>query len=256
MLHTSRKPIPQRFLVLQKAETDLRNRTIIRLHSSAGYPTTRSPIFQPSFSAATQCQTAVENIVDIAEFARRGNLLDRAGPFFAFSLWVAARVLLVHGSTIDHRVSGSINLLVNGFNIIGKHWRVAARYAALLQRVLDEYNESVRGPGEETPSTVKILADMRRTAFDLDALISRQPRHQAALPRAVTPARTPAPADLEYLDVFDFFNYPRLPISLEQGVSGVRSEGITAQGTLGEFNVGGYGFDTSSDWLSQRLETF
>jgi hypothetical protein len=185
-------------------------------------------------------------------------LLDRVGPFFAFSLWVAARVLLVHGSTIDHRVSGSINLLVNGLNIIGKHWRVAARYGALLQRVLDEYNESARGPDEETPSSVKILADMRRTAFDLDALISRQPRHQTSLlPRAVTPARTPAPADLEYLDVFDFFNYPRLPASFDQAASGAASEGNGAQETLEEFNVGEFRFDTSSDWLSsQRLETY
>src|ERR1700753_4249153 len=103
-------------------------------------------------------------------------MLNQFGPFFAFSLWVAARVLLVHGSTIDHRVNQSINSLVDGLRIIGKVWGVAARYANLLQRVLDEYNESARAPGEDTPSSVKILADMRRTAFDLDALISRQPR--------------------------------------------------------------------------------
>jgi hypothetical protein len=35
-----------------------------------------------------------------------------------------------------------------------------------------------------------------------------------------TPARTPAPNELEYLDVFDFFNYPRLPIGQETLIKG------------------------------------
>ena len=29
--------------------------------------------------------------------------------------------------------------------------------------------------------------------------------------------RTPAPNELEYLDVFDFFNYPRVPIAIGDG---------------------------------------
>jgi len=35
-----------------------------------------------------------------------------------------------------------------------------------------------------------------------------------------TPARTPAPNELEYLDVFDFFNYPRLSIAQENLTNG------------------------------------
>jgi hypothetical protein len=251
---------------------------VIRLHSSAGYPTTRSPIFQPSFSAATQCQTAVENIVEIAEFSRRNNMLDRAGPFFAFSLWVAARVLLVHGSTIDHRVNPSINLLIDGLRLIGRHWRVATRYAALLQRVLDEYHDSVRAPGQETPG-ITILADMRRTAFDLDALISRQPRvqttHNASASASasvsaadnnvlrrstITPVRTPAPAHLEYLDVFDFFNYPRLPASFEGGgtgtVAGTVDQSAEQETGLNGFNISSFAIDANADWLSQQLDSF
>lgn len=102
---------------------------------------------------------------------------------------------------------------------MGKYWKVAERYTTILQRVLDEYAEyesSAGTAGERvTPSSVKILADMRRCAFDLDFLISRQPRNQltaANTPRrAVTPARNLGPNDLEYLDVFGFFNVPRLP---------------------------------------------
>ena len=101
---------------------------------------------------------------------------------------------------------------------------------------MDEYSESESAPVpasgvRETPSTVRILADMRRCAYDLDFLISRQPRQtyfgvnnksltntrggsnqQQQHPSMATPnMKTPAPNELEYLDVFDFFNMPRLP---------------------------------------------
>ncbi|KAK8092016.1 transcriptional regulatory protein [Apiospora hydei] len=200
---------------------------VIRLHSSAAYPTTRSPIFTPSLIASQHCHGAVENIAALGEFVVQNGLLNKLGPPFAFTLWVAARLLLVHGSTVEHKLSPQIAFLVDTLRDMGRYWPVAARYCELLQRVLDEHADSERALGTTgeriTPSSVKILADMRRTAFDLDILISRQPRHPAGgggggapsrLP-SVTPARTPAPNELEYLDVFDFFNVPRLPFSSE-----------------------------------------
>lgn len=120
---------------------------------------------------------------------------------------------------------------------MGTHWKVAERYSSILQRVLDEYGEyqssggaAADGEHRTTPSTVKILADMRRCAFDLDFLISRQPRSSpvgssisqqlppaeaaaAATAAAATPAmpsRNLAPNELEYLDIFGFFNVPRV----------------------------------------------
>lgn len=190
-------------------------------------------------------------------------MLNQLGPPYAWSLWVAARVLLVHGSTIDHRVSPTINPLVDTLREIGTYWKVADRYANLLQRVLDEYHESERAPGMETPSSVKILADMRRTAFDLDALISRQPprqnlfipgQHQngntGILPQ--TPVRTPATTDLEYLDVFDFFNMPRLPPGVGTGIQDSQGDqGPDGSDTnrLSEFNIQNFLFDINADWF-------
>ncbi|KAF2637391.1 C6 transcription factor-like protein [Massarina eburnea CBS 473.64] len=230
--------------------------TVIRLHSSAAYPTHRSPIFTPSFSASQRCLNAVESIVALCSVIRDNGLLTKLGPPFAFSLWVAARVLLVHGSTIDHRVDQSINLLVSLLQEMGQYWEVSTHYANLLSRVLSEYQESQRTPagvnGERvTPSTVKILADMRRCAFDLDFLISRQPK-ASTRPASVTPARTPGPNELEYLDVFDFFNMPRLPVSME---SNTASYAAAPDGTLlpesaqNEFNITNYMVDASSDWF-------
>ncbi|EUC29932.1 hypothetical protein COCCADRAFT_105218 [Bipolaris zeicola 26-R-13] len=237
--------------------------TVIRLHSSAAYPTHRSPIFTPSFSASQRCLSAVENITALCATVRDNALLSKLGPPFAFSLWVAARVLLVHGSTIDHRVDQSINLLVSTLRDMGQYWEVGTRYASLLSRVLSEYQESQQAPaganGERvTPSTVKILADMRRCAFDLDFLISRQPKlnsNQNTKMAAVTPARTPAPNELEYLDVFDFFNMPRLPVSMDGVMSYPAPDGNVQMpdGTFGnESNITNYMVDASSDWFMKQ----
>ncbi|KAK5171169.1 uncharacterized protein LTR77_004313 [Saxophila tyrrhenica] len=242
---------------------------LIRLHSSAAYPTTRSPIFTPSFSASQRCHGAAEQICELCKYVRHREILTQLGPTFAFSLWVAARLLLVHGSTIDHKVNPAITLLVQTLHEMGRYWKVAERYATLLQRVLDEYHESVKspvGPGgvRETPSTVRILSDMRRTAFDLDFLISRQPKQNfpskvsSATP-ARTPTRTPAPEELEYLDVFDFFNMPRLPFpgngEAAFGAAGYGGEPAAMEypamnGNGNEFNIQNFMYDANSDWFT------
>lgn len=217
---------------------------VIRLHSSAAYPTTRSPIFTPSYSASQRCHSAAENIAALREFVVSNNLLNKLGPPFAFTLWVAARVLLVHGSTVEHKLDTSqIRLFIDTLGEMGRYWPVATRYCGLLTRVLEEHHDNARQGGSETPKIVKILADMRRTAFDLDFLISRQPRHVPRSKNGVPgssgaaggpgggahtgpgrggggggwPGRfgqaPPATNELEYLDVFDFFNVPRLPVA-------------------------------------------
>ena len=216
---------------------------VIRMNSSAAYPSSTSPIFTSSYSAMQRCLTAVYNLRQLCQFVLNNGLLDKLGPPFAFSIWVAARVLLVHGSTMDHEVDPEIGLFVSTLAEIGQYWEVARRYSEILTRVLQEYRQSQRtvdAKGERvTPSTVKILADMRRSvlavqvdpfchpliltwhsrcAYDLDFLISRQP-NMTVKSHHPTRANTPAPNELEYLDVFDLFNFPRLPAGQDVGVN-------------------------------------
>ncbi|KAJ5904002.1 hypothetical protein N7504_006385 [Penicillium tannophilum] len=259
---------------------------VIRLHSSAAYPTTRSPIFTPSYSASQRCLLAVDNILSVTRFVVENNMIDKLGPPFAFTLWVSARLLLVHGSTIAHTVSSDIIFFVDTLSHMGHHWKVAERYSNILQRVLDEYGEyqqSVAIDGERsTPSTVKILADMRRCAFDLDFLISRQPRESPSsmsgngndarpASSAIAP-RNLAPNELEYLDVFGFFNVPRVPaarapdsvaathLDMSESVPNPMSiHGLTGNGSgvdghtssnANEFNITNYLIPTpETDWL-------
>lgn len=248
------------------------NTAVIRLHSSAAYPTTRSAIFTPSYRASQRCLSAVENIATIGDFVRKHGLLAQLGPTFAFTLWVAARLLLVHGSTVERKLSTQIGFFVDSLRELGKYWPVAARYCGVLQRVLDEHRESEQTGDGVTPSSVAILADMRRTAFDLEFLISRQPRHGAAAASAMmmmmqqqpiktavaTPARTPGPNELEYLDVFDFFNVPRLPVGGDlapQGMDGMQGGGMDQQQQqvmANEFNITNFMMDANSDWLFKQ----
>jgi hypothetical protein len=256
---------------------------VIRLHSSAAYPTTRSPIFTPSYSASQRCHGAVENIAALGEFVVNNGLLPKLGPPFVWTMWVAARLLLVHGSTVEHKLSPQIAFFVDTLREMGRYWPLAATYSDLLQRVLDEHRDSERQGDGVTPSSVKILADMRRTAFDLNFLISRQPRHGApshSRVPSVTPARTPAPNELEYLDVFDFFNVPRLPFGNEHivgmqptlpssnggrpevenppptangvgavnGLNGVNGTPASGNG----FNITNFMVDANSDWLFKQ----
>ena len=147
---------------------------------------------------------------------------------------------------------------------MGKYWKVAERYSSILQRVLDEYGEyeqAVGTVGEHrvTPSSVKILADMRRCAFDLDFLISRQPRNQLTVsntPRAAatpTPAKNLGPNDLEYLDIFGFFNVPRLPTLPGQvQVDGLSSDVANptptgGNGTVSNLSIADLTGDTGAD---------
>jgi hypothetical protein len=78
----------------------------------------------------------VENIAALGEYVVQNQMLPKLGPPFAFTLWVAARLLLVHGSTIEHKLSPQIQFLVDTLREMGRYWLVSERYTAILQRVL------------------------------------------------------------------------------------------------------------------------
>lgn len=157
--NTPAKPVNCGWIMLHAAYV----LTTIRLNSSAAYPSQSSPIFSSSYSAMQRCLSAVENMRQICQFVKMSGLLDKLGPPFAFSAWVSARVALVHGSTMDHETDPEIDLFVTLLAEMGQYWDVAKRYSEILSRVLGEYKTSQHsGPDRVTPSTVKILADMRR----------------------------------------------------------------------------------------------
>ncbi|OJD28585.1 hypothetical protein ACJ73_00026 [Blastomyces percursus] len=188
--------------------------SVLRLHSCAAYPTVRSHIFYPSFNAMQRCIAAVESLREIVQDVVNTGMLDLLGPHFAFSLWVSARVLLVDASVTNTNINANIWFFMSTLEKMGQFWGVARKYAQILDRILQEDQEAKRAVAM-TPSTSassdspqslgpKPLSDMRRNAYDLSILLAQ--RSASALqPPSV---KIPAPNELEYYEVFDFFNYP------------------------------------------------
>ncbi|CAK7228893.1 hypothetical protein SCUCBS95973_007035 [Sporothrix curviconia] len=177
---------------------------VVRLHAPVAYPTARSTLFLPSQYAVQRCLSAVHSLADIARDLREANGLDLLGPPFAFSLWVAARVLLVHASTVDATnsssvhgvlVDGRIDFFIETLRHVGRHWAVANDYAATLARVVQRGRQ-----GEIT------FANMRRSAYDLLALTATT-RQSGAEPMST---QVTSLCELDNIDVFAFFVYPRI----------------------------------------------
>lgn len=109
---------------------------VVRLHSSAAYPTVRSHLFVPSHYAMQRCLSAVQSLGDIAQDVYEASGLDHLGPPFIFSLWVAARLLLVHAATIGCPVDPRIEFFIEILGHVGQYWEVADNYAKVLARVV------------------------------------------------------------------------------------------------------------------------
>ncbi|KAI5465045.1 fungal-specific transcription factor domain-containing protein [Mariannaea sp. PMI_226] len=168
--------------------------TVVRLHSSAAYPAVRSHIFVPSHYAMQKCLSAVKSLGDIAQDVLEANGLDLLGPPFAFSLWVAARLLLVHAATtgsLDPRIGFFIDTLRH----VGQNWEVANNYAKILDRLVQRERQSGMS-----------FSSMRRSAYDLVTLTGTTRRSGVEL----TSTQVTSLSELDNIDVFDFFNYPKV----------------------------------------------
>jgi hypothetical protein len=110
--------------------------SVVRLHSVAAYPTSKSQYFVPSEYAMQRCLTAVHSLADISRDVIDANGLDLLGPPFALSLWVAARLLIVHAATVGGQIDSKIDFFVDTLRDIGQQWDVADDYAKILGRVV------------------------------------------------------------------------------------------------------------------------
>lgn len=203
--------------------------SVVRLHSSAAYPTVRSHLFVPSYYAMQRCLSAVQSLADIARDVFEASGLDNLGPPFVFGLWVAARLLLVHAASIGCPVDPKIEFFIEILSHIGQYWEVANNYAKILSRAVQ------RGRQGDMNFTA-----MRRSAHDLATLTSST-RQSGAEP---TSTQVTSLSELDNIDIFDFFNYPKLSEPRTgngqawqtQGVNGLTGESMRMP-------------DPESDWL-------
>lgn len=118
---------------------------VVRLHSSAAYPTVRSHLFVPSQNAMQRCLSAVQSLGDITQDVYEANGLDLVGPPFAFSLWIAARLLIVHAAAVGCPVDAKIDFFIDILGYVGQYWEVANNYARILARVVQRGRQGEMG---------------------------------------------------------------------------------------------------------------
>ncbi|KAK2593891.1 hypothetical protein QQS21_008411 [Conoideocrella luteorostrata] len=209
---------------------------VVRLHSSAAYPTVRSHIFVPSHYAMQRCLSAVQSLRDITQDVFEANGLDLVGPPFAFSLWIAARLLIVHAAMVGCPVDPKIDVFIDILGHVGQYWDVANNYARILARVVQRARQ-----GETS------FGAMRKNAHELVQLTSTARR--SGLDETVSQPVTLK--ELDNIDVFDFFNYPKVSIPK----SGSRNDNAAIIHPQGLVNMGsdqsrdGAVPDPDSDWL-------
>lgn len=181
---------------------------VVRLHSSAAYPTVRSQLFVPSHYAMQRCLSAVQSLGDIAQDVYEASGLDILGPPFVFSLWVAARLLLVHAATIGCAVDPRIEFFIEILGHVGKYWDVANNYAKILARVVQRSRQGDMN-----------FTAMRRSAHGLVTLTAST--RQSGIEQTST--QITSLSELDNIDVFDFFNYPKVSEPVARALNGQSS---------------------------------
>ncbi|EFX02660.1 c6 zinc finger domain containing protein [Grosmannia clavigera kw1407] len=190
-------------------------------------------------NAAQRCLGAVRSLRDIAADVLDTNGLNLLGPPFAFALWVSARVLIVHAAVYDPSVvDGVMDFLIDTLRQMGTYWEVAATYARILSDIVAEGR---RGD----PS----FAEMRRCACDVVDLANRQ-RHSSLEPTTTRPTTS---RELDYVDVFDFFNYPKVAVPLSVAPSPLPYLSVEKVAATPDRGVPDFTFEAQRpdvDWLS------
>ncbi|KAA8652432.1 fungal specific transcription factor domain-containing protein [Aspergillus tanneri] len=176
--------------------------SVVRLHSCAAYPPVQSHIFIPSLHALQRCRAAVQSLREIAQDVFDTGMLNLLGPQFAFSLYVAARLLLVHTGSKGEDLDSSYQFFVFILEQMAQQWSLAGHYVTILSAVSHRTQTRWSSGSCVVP---KGLARMRRIAYEIYLSTTR------LTSSSILPIKSLSVEDLECLELFDFFNYPRLP---------------------------------------------
>ncbi|THC92651.1 hypothetical protein EYZ11_007881 [Aspergillus tanneri] len=129
-------------------------------------------------------------------------MLNLLGPQFAFSLYVAARLLLVHTGSKGEDLDSSYQFFVFILEQMAQQWSLAGHYVTILSAVSHRTQTRWSSGSCVVP---KGLARMRRIAYEIYLSTTR------LTSSSILPIKSLSVEDLECLELFDFFNYPRLP---------------------------------------------
>lgn len=213
--------------------------TIIRLNSSVAYQKFDSNFFLLSSTAKKKCLDLANSIAGFS--AKIPNLLNSSsenayalcGPFYAFALWVAARLLFVNSLRSGEEFSSELDQLISVLSDMGKSWESAARYSDILsflkseeienrlkgQSLLAEINgfndesntdNDVKDPTENLANhskSARMFADMRFNAYSLDVSLLKKIDEYKKNGEEMSPNNK-----TDFMNLLEWF---KIPISME-----------------------------------------
>ena len=93
---------------------------------------------------------------------------------------------------------------------MGQHWRLAQIYAETLNRVVLEGQQAAANAASasQTKTSARTFKEMRKAAYELSLQLSKRAASSADGVEEKSAVRVPEANEMEYLDVFEFFNYP------------------------------------------------
>lgn len=185
-IHAWRANLPMAYLELLDADNALFKNTfsvkdvvfhglyhalIIMVYVSRAY--TKSSPTKEVQSARTRTLDLAVHLAGLAKqlplmFSRAGDdAYALCGPYYAFSLWTGARLLLVHSFSTGADIPPAFDFLMRLLLEIGKKWDLACRYVDVLRHFRDQIRrrrnsyQSSDGALDEGLETVGLVADWR-----------------------------------------------------------------------------------------------
>lgn len=148
------------------------------MYTVAAFPSTTSPYLRPSSTARGRCRQTIRNVASLAS-SIEPHELDQLGPVFAFTMWVAARSLIILWTMGYERTYGpmpaDLEPLLKILHLQGMRWPCAQRYAETIQLILD----TKASPGG--PVGLDVFNDTKQTSYGvqkrlgkLESLLGRQ----------------------------------------------------------------------------------
>jgi hypothetical protein len=150
------------------------------MYTVAAFPSTKSPHLTASTFARHRCREASSSLARLAG-TLQSDQLERLGPLFAFTLWVASRSLVIMRSTgletaVGH-IGNDLDTFMNALEQLSLRWPCARRYHDLV-KMMSDAEGSVDDIGSSASPEVNDFIDTRKTTYGLEMRLSMLKQRQ------------------------------------------------------------------------------
>ncbi|WEJ96477.1 hypothetical protein PSN45_004016 [Yamadazyma tenuis] len=185
---------------------------IIRLHSPTAFSDSQDKYLISAQTSKAKCLKSAHLILKISKSLPSLFQIDEEsvfpifGPYYAFSIWVSGRVILVDAIHSQGQLEGEFDYAISLLRRIGQKWECAAKYANILEFFKDDTmtvdTSSHDGTGEFYSSNsysedARLIADIKLNASSLDSLLSKKVARYKN-----------AKGNIDDLSIFDWFKLP------------------------------------------------